>query len=238
MKLLRTAALTRLRRDGASRRGLLRGAAAAAFGLAGARFPGLAAARNKKKRSRKKRNGDLCLNNGSRCRTKGGSCQAGNCLQAPFTIEARWSNPSTDHDTYLFVPNAPGASLPFPLIDYLCRSADTGDGGLYPFAFVSRDAQGPGDEVTTVASLMKGKYEYWIELDASSPTGDLTVALRNKNGRVVRSWSSPAHASAEQGGWHVFDIQGEHRSITSIDQLIDLPLPIAAHDDATDVCQL
>ncbi len=238
MKLLRTAALTRLRRDGASRRGLLRGAAAAAFGLAGARFPGLAAARNKKKRSRKKRNGDLCLNNGSRCRTKGGSCQAGNCLQAPFTIAARWNNASTDHDTYLFVPNAPGATLPSPFIDIFCNSADTGGGGLYPFAFVSQDATGPGDEVTTVASLLNGRYEYWIELAGSAPAGDLTVELRNRNGQVVRSWISPANSTSSDFGWHVFDIQGSTRSITSIDSP-GLPigsLPKAAHDPASNVC--
>lgn len=177
----------------------------------------------------------LCLKNGSRCKKKGKKCKAGNCLKTPFTIEARWSNPSSDHDTYVFVPNAPGASLPFPYFNYNCRSDDAGDGQLEPFAYVSQDARGPGDEVTTVAFLLNGKYEYWMNIDSLAAAGELTVALRNPNGRVVRSWSSPANPSPARG-WHVFDIQGDRKSITSFNRLIDEALPAGAHAVATRVC--
>ncbi len=228
-------ALTRVVTSGVSRRGLLRGVPAAALGLALARFPGEVEGKKKKRSGKSK--GDLCTSNGSRCKKKSGACQARFCLQAPFTIAARWNNASTDHDTYLFVPNDAGAALPFPFIHHQCGSDDTNAGGVYPFAFVSQDATGPGDEVTTVKQLLNGRYEYWIELAASAPAGDLVVEVRNKDGRVVRSWISPENTSSDFG-WHVFDIQGSTRSVISI----DAPgLPIgsmhrAAHDPASYVC--
>lgn len=188
--------------------------------------------------ARQKRNGGnkaLCLRNGSHCKQKGKTCKAANCLQAPFTVEARWSTATSDHDTYVFMPNVPGAAFPFPFFSYTCKSNDAGAGLLEPFAFVSGDATGPGNEVTTVAFLLEGTYEYWIELAEFVPAGDLTVTLRNANGNVVRSWSSPANPSSERG-WHVFDIQGQRKSVTSVNRLIDATLPFGAHAIATRVC--
>ena len=177
----------------------------------------------------------LCLSNGSQCKKASKHCAAKNCLATPFTIEARWSNPATDHDTFLFVPNDLGAGLPFPFIDFLCHS-DSGTGMHYPFAFVSQDARGPGDEVTTITLLLDGTYEYWMELAGASPAEDLTVTLRNANGRALRSWTSPENATADQRGWHVFNIQGSTGSIISFDDLINDDLPTGAHDPNTDVC--
>jgi hypothetical protein len=87
----------------------------------------------------------------------------------------------------------------------------------------------------TVAFLLDGKHEYWIALDSESPAGDVTVDLRNKNGQVVRTWSSPGNSST-QSSWHVFDIQGERRSVTSIDRPISGFLPRVAHDPSSRVC--
>ncbi len=190
------------------------------------------AGRRKKKRKRKQ---DLCLNDGSRCTKESKNCSATFCLKTPFTIEARWSNPDTDHDTNVFVPNAPGAALSSPYIDYNSGSSCTNSGTVYPFAFVSQDATSPGDEVTTVKRLLAGAYEYWIELAESSPPRELTVTLRNANGKVVRSWLSPANPSV-QVGWHVFDIEGASKRITSIDLVIDSDLADGAHAPNTDVC--
>jgi hypothetical protein len=190
-----------------------------------------------RKRKRSGQNpGDLCASNGSQCKKKSKKCKAGNCLHTPFTIEARWSNPASDHDTYVFMPNVPGASVLFPFFSYTCNSDDAGAGGLEPFAFVDRDAEGPGDEITTVAFLLDGKYEYWIELAELAPARDLTVTLRTATGRGIRSWNSPANPSPYERGWHVFDIQGERKSITSVDRLIADPLPFGAHAVATRVC--
>jgi hypothetical protein len=203
--------------------------AAGAAVLGGAMLPESAAAK-KKKRS-KTGKGDLCLSNGSRCKKKGKKCKAGNCLKTPFTIEAHWSS-NIDHDTYVFVPNAPGASQPSPYIGYDCDSARTNAGTLYPFAFVSQDATGPGDEVTMVKKLLAGTYEHWIDLEPA-PAGDLTVTLRNANGKVVRSWDSPANPDSETAPWHVFDIQGPTKRITSIDEL---PGSYGHDGNTTDVC--
>ncbi len=216
------------------RRTLLRGAGAlGAAVLGGAALLDSAAAR-KKNRSKKSK-GDLCLNNGSHCRTKSKKCKAGNCLQTPFSIEATWGNPSSQHDTFLFVPNAPGATLPFPYLDYGCHSGEVGGGDLYPFAFVSQDAKGPGPEITFVAFLMDGKYEFWMQLDHPAPAGELTVTLRNPNGNVIRSWSSPENLTGDRA-WHVFDIQGERRSITSVNTAPGVDLPGIAHASSTMVC--
>lgn len=208
-----------------SRRRILRGAGALGAVLCGAtQFSGATAARRR------------CRTNGNTCRKKSKKCKPKFCLKTPFTIEARWTNQETDHDTYLFVPNDIGANLPSPYIEFRCSSDDTDGGALYPFAFVSGDAQGPGDEITTITRLLPGRYEYWILLYGPSPAADLTVNLRNANGRVLRSWSSPPNPSLETVGWHVFDLDGGTRQITAIDETIDALLPFGAHDPNTDVC--
>ncbi|MGH2616737.1 MAG: hypothetical protein ACRDJC_16000 [Thermomicrobiales bacterium] len=207
------------------RRTLLHGASALAAALgAAALSPGEVEARIR------------CRKSGSRCKKKSKRCRARNCLKTPFTIEARWTNPETDHDTYLFVPNDVGAHEPSPYIEFRCSSEDTNGGALYPFAFVSGDAQGPGDEITTVAQLLAGTYEYWILLYPQSPDGDLTIDLRNATGRIMRSWISPPNLSLDTIGWHIFDIDGSTRDITSIDALIDDTLPNGAHDPNRDAC--
>ena len=136
------------------------------------------------------------------------------------------------------MPNEEGASLPAPYIDYTCNPVDSPCADdVYPFICVSQDATGPGDEVTTVRSLIPGTYEYWIELYQSSPEGDLEVTLRNKGGNFIRSWISPANPNAaSQIGWHVFDINGKTRSILSVDETIADSMPSGAHDPNTDVC--
>jgi hypothetical protein len=218
---------------------LSRRASLTTLGAAGiAAIAGFRNAGGKKKKSRKHHGQStkaLCLSNGSHCKKPSKKCAAKNCLDTPFTIEARWSNPGTDHDTFLFVPQDLGSDLPAPFIDYSCHS-DTGTAQHYPFASISQDATGPGDEVTTVAFLLDGTYEYWIELSDLSPAGDLTVTLRNANGRVLRTWNSPENLTADDRGWHVFNIQGHTKSITAIDDLINDTLPGGAHDPYADVC--
>jgi hypothetical protein len=219
-----------------SRRSTLRalGAGVLVSGLGGL---GLGEALARKKKGKKKCK-DCCLANGSQCNKTNSKCKAKHCLSTPFTIEAHWTNPGSDHDTYLFVPNQAGASLPAPFIDYYCNASESAcESDLYPFTCVSKDAAGPGDELTTVRKLLPGTYEYWIELNNSSPAGDLTVTLRRPNGSVVRSWSSPPNPSvADQIGWHVFDIGGKRGSIVSIDQTIAGDVPDGAHDPNTHVC--
>jgi hypothetical protein len=215
------------------RRTLLRGArflGAAAVGASMA--PGESGAKNKRKKKSKKA---LCLSNGIHCKKAGKKCKAKNCLATPFTIEARWSNPASDHDTYLFVPHDIGSDVPSPYIDADCQS-ETGEAMRYPFAFVSQEAEGPGDEITTIAFLLDGTYEYWIKLEESTAAGDLTVILRSASGRVLRIWSSPENAIPDDRGWHVFNIQGRTRSITSIDEVINGKPPGSVHDPYTDVC--
>jgi hypothetical protein len=151
------------------------------------------------------------------------------------TIRAGWSS-GADHDTYIFVPNRTGSSDPFPFIGAACDREKTADGARYPFLFVRRDAPGPGDEVTTVRTLIAGDYEYWIELESASSAGDLTVVLADRDGRTVRSWSSPANPAAEQRGWHVFDLDGRRGSVTAIDEVIATDLPAGAHFPNTNVC--
>ena len=191
----------------------------------------------KKKKKKKKPCTDCCLANGKLCTKASTTCKPKNCLSTPFTIEARWNNPDTDHDTYFFVPNQSGATLPSPFIDYSCNPVDSDcENDVYPFICVSKDATGPGDEITTVRRLIAGKCEYWIELHEPSPAGDLTVTLRDKSGRVVRSWISPANPSPDDEiGWHVFDIDGSTGSIASVNQTVNSELP-EAHTPNTDVC--
>jgi hypothetical protein len=212
-----------------NRRTLIQGAAALGAAVVGGTvLPDAAAAKR------------LCRKDGTRCK-KGKKCRARYCLKTPFTIEARWSNADSDHDALLFVPNEKGSSDPAPYVFFDCVPAFSDcENEVYPFTCVSQDAQGPGDEIMTVRRLLPGAYEYWIKLDKQSPRGDLDVILRNANGRVIRSWSSPANPdAANQLGWHVFNINGAARSISPVDKLTDLsidPLPGAAHDPNTNVC--
>jgi hypothetical protein len=226
------------------RRTLLQGAAALGTALGGsALWASASNARKKNKRKNKNKNKNkrknerkkgLCRTNGTTCGKKSKSCQAQNCLNTPFTIEAVWTSDS-DHDTFVFVPNEAGGNLPSPFINFACNGSGC-ELDVYPFICVSEDATGPGDEVTTVRQVIPGTYEYWIELESQIPAGDLTVTLRRSNGSVVQSWSSPENASIDQRGWHVFDINGQTKSITSFDQLIDDDLPEGAHDPNTNVC--
>jgi hypothetical protein len=201
------------------RRGLLAlGTALGGALLGGALLPGAAA---KKKRKKKKK------------RPQDKPCEPGKCLEAPFTIEARWTNAALDHYAFLVVPNASGASLSMPYLDYACTSGKTGAGGLYPFAFVN---PGPGSEVTTVASLLDGRYEYWISLHYPAPARELTVDLRNTGGQVIGSWISPANQDAARRGWHVFDFDGERRSFTSVNQALSNAAFGAAFFTSTRLC--
>ena len=184
----------------------------------------------------------LCRKNGASCKKKGKRCKAEFCLKAPFTIEARWSNPTSDHDTFIFVPRKAGSNVPSPFIDYGCNPIETNDceDDVYPFMCGSQDATGPGDEITTVRRVLPGRYEYWIELAQSAPAGDLEVILRNGNGRVMRSWSSPVNPDPDdEWGWHVFSIDGARRSITSINKVIEVnnsSFVNVVHAPNTNVC--
>lgn len=128
-------ALRRILGNGINRRGALAILTAAA-GI------GLGKAEAKKKNKKCK---DCCTSEGTSCKNKSSKCKPKNCLNTPFTVEAVWTNPDTDHDTYIFVPNAKGASLPSPFIDYGCNPVDSDcEQNLYPFICVSKDATAPG----------------------------------------------------------------------------------------------
>ena len=179
---------------------------------------------------------NLCRKNGTSCRKKSRRCKSTFCLKTPFTIEARWELNNQDHDAILYVPNAPGSSVPFPYIDYACLAGDTDNGKLYPFAFSSGDAQGPGDEVVTVQRLVAGKYEFWGRIHGPAAFGDLTVSLRNGNGKLLRAWSSPPNPSGSTLlDWHVFDIDGANHSIKSSGETIT-GLFSTVRADSTYVC--
>jgi hypothetical protein len=229
----------RLAEGGWSRRRLSRRLAAGALALLiGEGAQAVSAKKKRKKKKKKKGNGSkiLCRGDGGHCTKKSKRCTSKNCLKTPITIEARWSSSTQDHDAFLFVPNEPGTSDPFPFIAFTCLSSDTNNGTLYPFAFMSGDAQGPGDEIATIQQLLAGKYEYWTLVHGPAEAGDLTVILRNANGKVVGTWGSPPNPSAtnELIGWHVFDIDGATHSVTvSNDVGID---PLDAHPDNTEVC--
>jgi hypothetical protein len=219
MNANRFEALVRAVTASGSRRALVSGLAAGAGLLVGA-----AGTAGKKKRKKGKRGKNLCRADGSRCKKKNARCKTEFCLKTPFTIEARWTNPDTDHDTYLFVPKEAGTVDPAtPFIDYRCRPTTTAcETEVYPFACGSGDATGPGDEIMTVRRVLPGTYAFWVELFVQAPAADVTVLLRNANGTVVRSWTSPANPDPTvQRGWHVFDIDGANRSFTTVDQLHD-----------------
>ena len=194
---------------------------------------GADAARGKKKGTGRK---NLCRRDGRRCKKASERCKRRFCLQTPFTIEARWASASQDHDAILYVPHQPGTSVPFPYIDYACLAGDTNTGTLYPFAFSSGDAQGPGDEVVTVQRLLAGRYEFWGRIHGPAQPGDLKVILRNRDGKVVRSWDSPPNPSgAVLLDWHVVDIDGATRSATAVgDAITGLFSTVRA--DSTYVC--
>jgi hypothetical protein len=178
-----------------------------------------------------------CRRNGARCQKKSKQCQARFCLRAPVGIKAGWTNANGDHDSFLFVPRHGNSTDDSPYIHYNCTPGNSDCETEYPFACVSQDAYGPGDEITTIHQFLPGTYEYWIELDSATPAGEVTVFVRDADaGKLVRSWTSPANLTLGQRGWHVFDIDGATRSLTSIDQLIANKLPEGAHDPVTWVC--
>lgn len=214
--------LTRSLRNGLTRRGALGMLAGATLGQ------GAAAARKKKKPRKKCRN--CCRASGSPCTKKNAACKPGLCPR--FTVTASWDS-DENHDTYLFVPNDEGASASFPFFDQFCNICEE---DVYPFACVNQDAEGPGDEVTSIFKLLPGTYEYWLELDEGAPAGDATVTLRDK-GRLVFTSTNPANPSAENvSSWHVFNLRGSTGRFTEIDEVVENNLPRAAHSQNTYVC--
>ena len=222
-----------------SRRDLLRSLAGLGLALGASRLPEPGEAGKKrqnknknKNRKRRKKNGiptsppvvptgpqgpagPLCTESGEPCSDPGTECQERYCLRAPLTISATWQV-ANNHDTWLFVPPQEGTTGPRPQIDYDCNQTNSPCAAQYPFACVSRDANGPGDEVTTIFEIMPGSYEYWIAA-TPAPAGELTIALTNGDGRLVRTWSNPAVTSALSGFWHVFDLDGATGRVTSVD---------------------
>lgn len=235
----RFVALTRSLGGLLSRRRLLGGLAGTGLGLglgaarltqdAGAKRKG----RGKGKDKNKNRRG-LCKRNGAKCSAPGKDCKKQFCLKAPFTIEAIWAG--DDPYAYMFVPPRDETTGQSPHIDYRCSRQGSACEEAYPFACTEDASTNPGIDTTTVYQLLPGKYEYWLEL-FDTLAGDVTVALKDANGRVVRRWTNPAKTSAEEQGWHVFDFDGEDGRVTSIDALnAPGPMPEAAHDPYTDVC--
>jgi hypothetical protein len=173
-----------------------------------------------------------CKKGGQPCKKKQKGCKPRNCtngLEAPLVIEANWTNSNTDHDTFLFVPNKQGNADPAPHIDMTCSSTKTANGSVYPFAFVSGDALGPGNEITTIKKLVDGRYEYHLQLDAQSPANDVTVRLMKK-GKALQIWRNPA--SPQEDHWRVFSltVQNGRARLETIDDIVDQPFPL------TDVC--
>ena len=207
--------LTRFLGGGATRRG----AVALLAGVAGATL----AAGEAKKKKKKKPCKDCCLENGNAC-TTGAACKSANCLKTPFTVQAKWGS-TKKHFSWVLLPHFAGQDLPY--IDSDCNPGNSScEDDRYPFICVDKTiagpaGAGPGDEVATVRKLVADTYQYWVQLDPSSASGDVTVTLRRSNGGIVRSWSSPANAStSEIAEWHVFDIDGKTGSIALIDRLM------------------
>jgi hypothetical protein len=178
-----------------------------------------------------------CRRDGRRCKKASERCKRQFCLKTPFTIEARWASTSQDHDAILYVPHQPGTSVPFPYIDYACLAGDTNAGTLYPFAFSSGDVQaGPGAEVVTIQRLLAGRYEFRGRVHGPAQPGDLKVILRNRDGKLVRSWNSPPNPSGAQLlDWHVVDIDGATRSVAASGEAIT-GLFSTVRADSTYVC--
>jgi len=233
-----------------SRRDLLRGLAGLGLALGSPWLPESVEARKKRKNKHRKNKktknqqpstpppgptspqiptGPLCTRSGEPCSEPGADCQEGFCLRGPITISATWQS-ANNHDTWLFVPPQDGTTGPRPQIDYDCNQTKTKCATQYPFACVSRDATGPGDEVTTIFELLPGNYEYWIASDPA-PAGELTITLTDRDGRIVRAWSNPVVTSPLTGSWHVFDLDGATGRVTSVDAPpAPFPLPV------TNVC--
>jgi hypothetical protein len=201
-----------------SRRTVLRALAAAGTGWGVGTLPESAEARKKRRKKRRRtpqETGPLCARNGEACARASKKCRERYCLRAPFTISAIWQAES-NHDTWLLVPPQDETTGPGPQIDYDCNQSNSPCQTQYPFACVSNDEFGPGDEITTIYERLPGTYAYWLALDPA-PAGELTVVLKDRDGRVVRRWSSPAIASRLEGSWHVFDVDGETGRVTSVD---------------------
>ncbi len=215
-----------------SRRHLLRGLAAAGIGWGADRLQDDAASGRRRKKRRKKNQtpvGPLCTGRGEPCSNPGTNCKESFCLRAPFTISAIWQS-DTNHDTWLFVPPQDETTGPRPQIDYDCNQSNSPCAEQYPFACVSGDDSGPGNEVTTVYELMPGTYEYSIA-SSLAQAGELTIVLTDREGRVVRTWSNPAITSPTINFWHVFDVDGRTGRVTSVDAPpANFPLPV------TNVC--
>jgi hypothetical protein len=91
--------------------------------------------------------------------------------------------------------------------------------------------------VTTVHQRLGGLFEYWIELDSTTPAGEVTVTLRNSGGNVLATWSSPANSSVSDRGWHVFDVAGGTGVVSPVDQFGPLGnLVDNVHKPNTRVC--
>ncbi|MGH2618113.1 MAG: twin-arginine translocation signal domain-containing protein [Thermomicrobiales bacterium] len=214
-----------------SRRRLLGALTAAGAGLGLTQLPKSADARRKEKPRKRK---GLCKKNGTACTRPNKTCQKRYCLNAPFTIAAVWTQ-SRDHDTYFFVPPQDEATGPSSYIRFSCNPDNSFCEETYPFACVSQDAPGPGDEITTIHQFLPGTYEYWINLYKTTPAGEVTVALKDSNDRVVRQWTSPANPADTKLGWHVFDIDGRDGRVTAIDALHDDDPP-SINYPSTNVC--
>ncbi|MGH2615126.1 MAG: hypothetical protein ACRDJC_07800 [Thermomicrobiales bacterium] len=158
----------------------------------------------------------------------------------PVHLEASWTQ-TADHESYLFVPPRNATTGPAPHIFALCNPGNSRCAAAYPFACVNADIT-IGAEVTTIHQLLPGTYEYWVELDSepNNPDGEVTVALKDKTGRVMRRWTRRADPTGISGlGWHVFDVDGRSGRVTGIDAVrtdAPLDLPTGAHDPTTSVC--
>lgn len=210
------------------------GAAVGVAALVG--LGGLDSAGAKKKRRKRKSRGNLCTRDGQTCAREGNGCRREFCLAGPFTITAAWTA-TGDHDTYLFLPQNARVG-PSPYIDWEC-SVDLAlcDIG-YPFACIEGGSDETGDEVTTIFQLLKGTYEYWLELVGTTAAGEVVVTVRDRGGRVVRQWENPANALANDVSWHVFNIDGGPGTVASVDEVLNELLPKAAGLPITYVCPI
>jgi hypothetical protein len=177
---------------------------------------------------KKKKSQSRCRPDGTHCGKEGKQCQAKFCLHAPFTVEASGTS-EFDHDAYLFVPAQNAATGPSPYLNFSCNDANSHCATQYPFACIDGG-------VTTVHKLLAGTYEYWLQLHEGTLAGEVSVVLRDKGGRVVQQFESPANSADQERGWHVFDVDGKRGSVIAIDELADKNLPRAAHDPITFVC--
>jgi hypothetical protein len=172
--------------------------------------------------------GPRCRRNGQRCRKDGSNCKRRYCLEAPFDVTVEYEIPK-NHETFLFVPKADGATNPAPFIKTTCSPTIPCD-TRYPFACIYDGG------LTRFHRFLDGTYEFWVNLAPDTDAGEVTVTLHDRGGRVVRTWENPQGDSMYQRGWHVFDVDGERGSVVSIDQRSTGALPGTAYDPNTDVC--